>query len=71
MLNAYELTEQGVGIAIYPASAGDISTPDALCIKRIENPSVMASYILIWNRERQLSHVAKEFLSYVRKTERK
>ena len=59
------------GIAIYPASAGDISTPDALCIKRIVNPSVMASYVLIWNKERQLSHVAKEFLGYVRKTEEK
>lgn len=64
-LNAYELTEQGVGIAIYPASAGDIASRNAICIKRLENPSVTASYVLIWNKNRQMPHVAKEFLKYI------
>lgn len=63
--NAYELVEQGVGIAIYPAGAGDISGQDKVCIKKLTQPAVMASYVLIWNKERQLPHAAKEFLSYV------
>ena len=66
MLNAYELTEQGLGIAIYPASAGEIATRDAICIKRLINPSVTASYVLIWNKNRQLPRVAGEFLDYVK-----
>lgn len=66
MINAYELTEQGVGICIYPASAGDIADREAICIKRLEEPSVTASYILVWNKERQLPHAAREFLEYVR-----
>ena len=65
-LNAYELTEQGVGIAIYPASAMDISSRDALCMKRLEHPTVTASYVMIWNRNRQMPHAAKEFLQYVK-----
>lgn len=66
-LNAYELTEQGVGVAIYPASAGDITSRETICIKRLVNPSVTASYILIWNKNRQLPHAAKEFLEHVRR----
>ena len=66
MLNAYELTEQGVGIAIYPASAGDIASREAICMKRLVNPTVTASYILIWNESRQMPHVAKEFLAFVK-----
>lgn len=68
MLNAYELTEQGVGIAIYPASASDIAGSGAVCIKKLTQPSVTASYVLIWNRERQLSHAAQEFISFIKET---
>lgn len=68
MLNAYELTEQGVGIAIYPASAADIAFGNSVRIKRLINPSVTASYVLIRNRERKLSNVAEEFLSYIKGT---
>ncbi len=66
MLNAYELTEQGVGVAIYPAAAAETIGRDTLCIKKITHPSVTASYVLIWNEKRQLSHAAKEFLNYIR-----
>lgn len=66
MLNAYELTEQGVGVAIYPAAAAETIGRDTLCIKKITHPSVTASYVLIWNEKRQLPHVAKEFLNYIR-----
>lgn len=64
--NAYELTKQGVGIAVYPASASEIVADDAVFIKRIVDPSVTASYILIWNKNRQLPHAAQEFLGYVK-----
>lgn len=66
LLNAYELTRLGVGITIYPASAGDIANLSDVCIKRIVNPANYASYILIWNKYRQLSHVAVEFLRYIK-----
>lgn len=67
MLSAYELTKQGLGIAIYPAAAGDICVKDGLCIRTLKNPSVVASYVLIWNKNRQLSRVAEEFLDYVKR----
>lgn len=66
MVNARELTKQGVGIALYPASAGEIAGKDNICIKQLVNPSVIASYVLIWNKNRQLPHVAQEFLAYVK-----
>lgn len=65
MLNAYELTAQGVGVAIYPASAGEFSTGGRVVIKRLVEPSVTASYVLIWNKGRQLPMVAREFVEYV------
>ena len=67
MLNAYELTEQGVGIAIYPAAAGAASRHRNICVKRIVKPEVTASYVMIWNKSRQLPSVAREFLEYVKK----
>ncbi|MCD8338160.1 MAG: LysR family transcriptional regulator substrate-binding protein [Lachnospiraceae bacterium] len=64
MLNAYELTRQNVGITLYPASA-NIGTDASVCIKKLVNPQVMASYVLIWDKNRQLSHAAEEFLHYI------
>ena len=64
MVTAYELASQGIGIALYPASA-QISEDSSVCIKRLVNPSVTASYILIWCKNRTLSHVAEEFLAFV------
>ncbi len=69
MQNAYELAKKNVGIALYPAShlAEEHSGEEApaVCIRRITNPEVTASYILIWNKGQKLSHVAEEFLSYI------
>ncbi|MBQ8184628.1 MAG: LysR family transcriptional regulator [Lachnospiraceae bacterium] len=65
MINAYELTRQGVGISIYPASASALIQDDSVCAKRLVEPSVIASYALIWKKGHQLSHVAQEFLDYV------
>lgn len=66
LLSAYELTRLGVGITIYPASAGDIANMSDVVIKEIVNPAKTASYILIWNKYRQLPHVATEFLDFIR-----
>ncbi len=66
MINAYELAEQGLGISIFPASVGRIGTGKGSVVKQITEPSVTASYILIWNRNRQLSHAAQEFLRYIK-----
>ena len=68
-LSAYELTRQGVGIAIYPASASDIIAKDSLCIKAICNPQVMAKYVLAWNMERPMSKASEKFLEFVRTTD--
>ena len=65
-LSAYELTKQGVGIAIYPASASDIIAKDSLCIKAICDPQVMAKYVLAWNQERPMSRAAEKFLEFVK-----
>lgn len=64
MINAYELTRKGVGITIYPASA-NIGKDDSVCIKELINPSVTASYVLIWSKQRKLSHVAEMFLQHI------
>ncbi len=64
MLNAYELTRHNVGITLYPASS-NIRMDSSVCIKKLVNPEVTASYILIWNKNHQLSHVAEEFLHFI------
>ncbi|MCD7769293.1 MAG: LysR family transcriptional regulator substrate-binding protein [Oscillospiraceae bacterium] len=64
MMNAYELTRQNVGITLYPASGGMGADP-AVRVKRLVNPEVTASYVLIWDKSRRLTHVAEEFLRHV------
>ncbi|MCR5357993.1 MAG: LysR family transcriptional regulator [Lachnospiraceae bacterium] len=64
MLNAYELTAQGIGIAIYPASAAKYVGEDVV-IKRIIKPDVMAGYVLVRSAERELSKVALKFWDMV------
>lgn len=59
-LNAYELTANGVGIAIYPASAARYVS-DRVVIKRITSPDVYADYVLVRNAEKEMSKVAAEF----------
>lgn len=65
-LSAYELTRQGVGVAIYPASIKDIASSESICTKRLMEPEVFASYVLIWSKEKILSKVAQEFLDFVK-----
>ncbi|WP_026528607.1 LysR family transcriptional regulator [Butyrivibrio sp. VCD2006] len=68
MLNAYELTAKGVGIAIYPASAAKYVSKGVV-IKRIKNPDVSTGYVLVKSAERDLSKVAAKFWDMVNETE--
>lgn len=65
MLNAYELTAQNLGIAIFPHAASRY-TSDEVVIKAITHPDVTASYVLVRNSERAPSKVAGEFWNYVK-----
>lgn len=65
MMNAYELTAQNIGIAIYPAAAAFFSSKEDVIIKRLVEPEVTAGYVLIRSAERPLSLVAEEFMTYV------
>lgn len=66
MMNAYELSLHGVGISIYPASISAMAKNKEVCIRKIEHPDAYASYALIWKKDHTLSHVAQEFLSFIR-----
>lgn len=70
MLNAYELTCQNVGIALYPASAAMFGTgregqTGGMVVKRLVDPEKIASYVLVRSKERGLSLVASEFYEYI------
>lgn len=67
IMNALELTEQGVGIAIFPASAALSKRSDAVVIKEIVEPKVKASYVLAWGKEHAHSLIAEKFIQFVRK----
>ena len=66
MMSAYELSLHGVGISIYPASISAMAKNKEVCIRKIEHPDAYASYALIWKKDHTLSHVAQEFLSFIR-----
>lgn len=65
MLNAYELSLHGVGLAIYPAAISSLIRDKDVCVRNIDHPDAIASYALIWNKKRALSHVAKEFIRHI------
>ena len=64
MLNAYELTAKGLGIAIYPASAARYVNKGVV-IKKIVDPDVTVGYVLVKNANSDLSMVAKQFWDMV------
>ena len=68
MINAYELARQGVGIAVYPASAASLVRDDSVCIKELIEPAIKATYSLIWKKGQPLPHVAEEFLRYIQES---
>ena len=64
MLNAYELSAHGLGIAIFPAAANEYTTKDVV-IKKIVHPERSASYLLIRRKEGLRTNVAGEFWDFV------
>ena len=66
MLNAYELSLHGVGLAIYPAAISSLIRHEDVCVRNIDHPDAIASYALIWNKNHALSHLAKEFIHHIR-----
>ena len=61
---AVALTEQGVGIAIMPQTT---YTPNHhLVSKLITGPSKIASYVLVWRKDRPLSGLPEVFRDYVK-----
>lgn len=65
IISAFELTEQNVGIAIYPLSAGIYANKEQVTIKKIINPSVNAVYYLAKYTDKEISLVAQTFWDYV------
>ena len=62
---AYELCVQNVGVAIYPAAAGDLIHDDSVMIRKITDPGFMTTYILIYSDAHPLSPVAEKFIEHV------
>ena len=63
--NAVELAKQGVGITIFPTSKGIITDKEGVVVKAIEHKDAVASYSLIWSKQRPLSKAGKIFLEYI------
>lgn len=68
MMNAYELSRNGVGISIYPQSIASLVQNRDVSIRKIDHPDARAFYALIWKKNRALSHAAKAFLDFIRQT---
>lgn len=67
MMNAYELSKNGVGIAIYPESISSLVRDSEVCIRQINHPDAKAFYALIWKKDRTLSHAAEAFIEFIKK----
>lgn len=62
-VDALALTEQGVGISIFPQTT---QTPSPLVrVKVVTQPARRAEYVLVWNREGPTSRLVGEFINWV------
>lgn len=61
VLNAYELTEQNVGISIYPVAAAIYADSRKVITKKLIDPSVTASYYLTQRKEKNSPLLRKSF----------
>lgn len=64
----YELCEQNVGVAIYPAAAGDMIHDENVCIRKITDPGHTTTYVLIYPDSRPLSPIAARFVDDIMET---
>ncbi len=65
--SAYELCEQNVGVAIYPAAAGDLIHDGNVLIRKITEPEFKTTYVLIYPDNHPLSSVADRFVEHIKK----
>ena len=62
-IDAVALTEQKVGISIFPQTT---YTPNVHVVSKvITNPAKYVEYVLVWPKEHRLSPLIQEFLNYV------
>ncbi|MCI1723181.1 MAG: LysR family transcriptional regulator [Lachnospiraceae bacterium] len=69
--NLFELVEKGIGIGIFPASISENASGRRVVVKKIVEPTFMASYVLLAPKERTRSELVDKFIAYVRETEGK
>lgn len=63
-VDAIALSEQGVGISIFPQTT---YTPNDLVVtKVITEPARRAEYVLVWLKGRESTALSREFINYVR-----
>ncbi|MCR5747974.1 MAG: LysR family transcriptional regulator [Lachnospiraceae bacterium] len=67
LINVRELARAGVGIAIFPLAKDVMAEDDEVVIKVIDHPDAIASYLLVWSKERPMPKAAEEFLVYIKK----
>lgn len=67
MIDAYELAEKKVGIAIYPAAAAAYGDKSKVVVKTITEPDVSLDYYFVKSESRDLTNLSKEFWEYVNK----
>ena len=66
-IDAVALTEQGIGISIFPQTT---YTPNMLVVtKPITEPPYQVEYALAWSKEQSLTELAEEFRNFVQDTE--
>ena len=62
-VDAVALTEQGVGISIFPQTT--FTPNDLLVSKVITHPARQVEYVLVWSKAQTLPPAAEEFRNYV------
>ena len=65
LINVRELARAGVGTAIFPIAKGVMEEDDKIVVKKIDHPLAIASYLLIWAKDRPLSKAASELLRFI------
>lgn len=62
-VDALAMAQANVGITIFPQTTPE--TMPGMVSRRIENPSRLARYLLVWKRDASLSELAQTFLDFV------
>lgn len=66
LINVRELARAGVGTAIFPLAKGVMEEDDKVVVKEIDHPSAVASYLVVYSKDRPVPRAAEEFLGHIR-----